>query len=84
VRVEAKGFRSVELPVTLQVSVTSPGNVKLEVGEASQVVEVQASTVQVNTEQTTVQGVVTTQQIEQLPNKPQLPRSGAIGARDSD
>src|SRR5437868_3725295 len=57
VRVEAKGFRTSELPVTVQVGVTKSGNVKLQVGEASQVVEVQGSAVQVNTEQATVQGV---------------------------
>jgi hypothetical protein len=67
VRVEAKGFRTTELPLTVQVSATAPGNVKLQLGQESQVVEVQSSSVEVNTEQATVQGVVTTQQIEQLP-----------------
>ena len=43
VRIEAKGFRTVELTATVQVSATAPGSVKLELG------------------------VVTTQQIEQLP-----------------
>jgi carboxypeptidase family protein len=67
VRVEAKGFKTSEAPLTVQVGVTSSGNIKLQVGEATQVVEVQASEVQVNTEQATVQGVLTTQQIENLP-----------------
>ena len=67
VRVESKGFRTSELPVTVQVGNVSTGNIKLEVGEASQVVEVQGSSVQINTEQATVQGVVTTEQIENLP-----------------
>lgn len=67
VRVEAKGFRTVELPVTVQVSSAATGNVRLQVGEESQVVEVRGSAVQVNTEQATVQGVVTSQQIEKLP-----------------
>jgi hypothetical protein len=67
VRVEAKGFKTSEAPVTVQVGVTSSGNMRLQVGEATQVVEVQASEVQVNTEQATVQGVLTTQQIENLP-----------------
>ena len=67
VRVEAKGFKTSEEPLTVQVGVTSSGNIKLQVGEATQVVEVQASEVQVNTEQATVQGVLTTQQIENLP-----------------
>jgi uncharacterized membrane protein len=67
VRVEAQGFKTSELPVTVQVGVTASGNLKLQVGQATQVVEVQASEVQINTEQATVQGVLTTQQIENLP-----------------
>ena len=66
-RVEAKGFRTSERAYAVQVGVTSSGNIKLEVGEASQVVEVQASSVQVNTEQSTVQGVITGDQIDRLP-----------------
>jgi len=67
VRVEVKGFKTTTVPVVVDVSSTASGNVKLEVGEQSQVVEVQGSAVSVNTEQATVQGVVTTQQIEELP-----------------
>jgi len=67
VQVSAKGFSSVSLPVTVQVGNTSGGNVKLQVGRESQVIEVQASDVQVNTEQATVQGVLTASQIEKLP-----------------
>jgi hypothetical protein len=67
VRVEAKGFQTVQLPVTVQVNVTSSGNVKLSVGESAQVIEVQASEMAVNTEQATVQGVINTEQIENLP-----------------
>ena len=67
VRVEAKGFSTAQLPLTVQVSAVAPGNVRLQVGKESEIVEVQATAVRVNTEQATVQGVVTTQQIEQLP-----------------
>jgi len=67
VRVEAPGFKTTELPVTVQVDNTATANVKLEVGQTSQVVEVEASTVQVNTEQPTVQGVITENQIANLP-----------------
>jgi hypothetical protein len=67
VRVEAKGFKTAEFPAIVQVGVTRSGNVKLEVGSAEQVVEVKASEVQVNTEQATVQGVLNTQQIDNLP-----------------
>jgi hypothetical protein len=67
VRVESPNFKTSETPVTVQVNVTSTVNTKLAVGQSSQVVEVQASEVGVNTEQATVQGVLTTNQIENLP-----------------
>jgi len=67
VRVEAKGFKTTSTEVTVQVGVTTPGNFGLQVGNVGQVVEVQAGTLQVNTEQATVQGVLSTQQIENLP-----------------
>src|ERR1700722_13074728 len=67
VRVEAKGFKTSEVPVTVQVTVTTSGNVKLEIGQESQVIEVQGSTVTVNTEQATVQGVLSGDQIDNLP-----------------
>jgi hypothetical protein len=67
VRVEAKGFKTSEVPVTVQVTVTSSGNVRLEFGQGSIVVEVQGTTVAVNAEQATVQGVLTADQIDKLP-----------------
>src|SRR3954465_1922719 len=67
VRVEAKGFKTSEAPVTVQVNVTSSANLRLAVGQESEVVEVQGSEVAVNTEQATVQGILTAQQIENLP-----------------
>jgi len=67
VRVEAKGFKTTEAPMTVQVNTTSPGNFQLQVGQETQVVEVQASAVTVNTEQATVQGIITEEQIENLP-----------------
>jgi hypothetical protein len=67
VRIEAKGFKTAEAPVIVQVNVTSSGNFKLAVGQETEVVEVQGSQVAVNTEQATVQGVLTAQQIETLP-----------------
>jgi hypothetical protein len=66
-RVEAPGFKTTEVAVTVQVGVTSPGNVKLQLGQNTQVVEVQSTSVEVNTQQATVQGVLTSQQIENLP-----------------
>src|SRR5579864_7333720 len=67
VQITAKGFSSVSLPVTVQVGNTSTANAKLQIGQESQVVEVQASEVQVNTEQPTVQGVLNAEQIDNLP-----------------
>jgi hypothetical protein len=67
VAVNASGFRRTEKDITVQVAVTSAGNIKLEVGNASDVVEVQAASVQVNTEQSTVQDVLTADQIDKLP-----------------
>jgi len=67
VRVEAKGFKTAQLPVDVKVDNTANGSVKLELGQESTVVEVQASEIQVNTEQATVQGVLTASQIESLP-----------------
>ncbi|HEX3320039.1 MAG TPA: carboxypeptidase regulatory-like domain-containing protein [Terriglobales bacterium] len=67
VRVEAKGFKTAELPVTVQVGVTAPGSIRLQVGQADQVVEVEGTALQVNTEQATVQGVLSAQQIDTLP-----------------
>ena len=67
VRVEASGFKTTQLPVVVQVAVTASGNIKLEVGQGSTVVEVQGAAVTVNTEQATVQGVLTADQIDKLP-----------------
>ena len=67
VRVEAKGFKTSDETISAQVGVTTSGNFRLQVGEAGQMIEVQADTLQVNTEQATVQGVISTEQIENLP-----------------
>jgi hypothetical protein len=67
VRIEAKGFKTAQLALDVKVDNTANGSAKLEVGQESTVVEVQASEIQVNTEQATVQGVLTASQIENLP-----------------
>lgn len=67
VRVEAKGFRTAVLSVTVQIGNVTLGNIGLLVGQATEVVEVTGSAVAVNTEQATVQGVLNAQQIENLP-----------------
>jgi hypothetical protein len=67
VRIEAKGFKTTQTPITVQIGNTANGSIKLEIGQESTVVEVQGTEVQVNTEQATVQGVLTANQIENLP-----------------
>lgn len=67
VKVEAQGFQTQVAQIVVQVGGTSNGNAKLTVGKATEVVEVTSTGVAINTEQPTVQGVLTTQQIENLP-----------------
>ena len=67
VRAEAPNFKTTDLIVTVQVGVTTTGNIRLELGQATTVIEVTGSAVAVNTEQAIVQGVITESQIENLP-----------------
>jgi Carboxypeptidase regulatory-like domain/TonB-dependent Receptor Plug Domain len=67
VQISAKGFSSAEAQTTVLIGNTATVNVNLLLGQESQVVQVQSSEMRVNTEQPTVQGVVTAQQIEDLP-----------------
>src|SRR5450432_319355 len=67
VRIEAKGFQTTELTATVQVGVTTGGNIKLQVRTSDETIEVKGEEIRVNTEQATVQGVVTRDQIENLP-----------------
>jgi hypothetical protein len=67
VQISAKGFSTVSERTVVQVGNTATVNANLIVGQESTVVEVEGSAVQVNTEQATVQGVLTSTQIENLP-----------------
>jgi len=67
IRISAKGFQTTQMVSTVRVGVVSAVNVKLTLGKANQVVEVSSNTAEVNTEQPTVQGVLTAKQIEDLP-----------------
>jgi len=67
VRIEAKGFKTASLPLVVQVGNMASGSVKMEIGQETEVVVVQESSVAVNTEQATVQGVLNLEQIENLP-----------------
>ena len=67
VQVSAKGFSSLSELVNVQVGNTATLNATLQIGQENQVIEVQAGTEEVNTEQASVQGVLSRQQIEDLP-----------------
>lgn len=67
VQTAMKGFSTVSQTVTVQVGNTATANAKLQVGQESTVIDVEASSAVVNTEQATVQGVLTSNQIENLP-----------------
>jgi hypothetical protein len=63
----AKGFSSTAATVAVRVGNTATMNAILQIGNEKEVVDVQGSALQVNTEQPTVQGVLNEQQIENLP-----------------
>jgi hypothetical protein len=67
VRVQAKGFNTAQLTIPVQITVTSSGNVKLEVGQETTTIDVQTTAITVNTEQSTVQGVLSGEQIDNMP-----------------
>ena len=65
--VAAKGFSTVNTTTNVQLGNIATVNTRMTLGQESTTIEVQASAVQVNTEQATVQGVLTSAQIENLP-----------------
>ena len=67
VRVAAQGFKTVEQTVEVAVGIITSANVTLELGSENTVVRVESSAISVNTEQATVQGILSAQQIENLP-----------------
>jgi hypothetical protein len=67
VQVSAKGFSGISETVTVQVGNAATVNPKLQLGAENTLVEVQSSAVAVNTEQATVQGVLTSDQVANLP-----------------
>jgi len=67
VRIEASGFQTTVVTTTVQVGVVSSANAKLTIGSASDVIDVASNAVEINTEQATVQGVLTAEQIDTLP-----------------
>ncbi len=67
VKAEAKGFATSETNVLVQIGNNSAVNLKLQIGAENTTVTVEAAAAGVNTEQTSVQGVLTATQIENLP-----------------
>jgi hypothetical protein len=61
--VTAPGFSTTTTNLSVSVGGVTSGNIALQVGAASEKVNIEASTVQVNTDQPTVQGVLTARQI---------------------
>jgi hypothetical protein len=66
-RVQAKGFKTAQLTLAVEIGVASSGNVKLQVGQETTTIEVQTTAITVNTEQSTVQGVLSGEQIDNMP-----------------
>jgi Carboxypeptidase regulatory-like domain len=67
IEVVAPGFQKLQSTVPVNVNAIAGGNFKLTVGQNSETVTVQAGEVAVNTEQSSVQNTLTTQQIDTLP-----------------
>jgi hypothetical protein len=65
--VTAPSFMPVRKPVTVLVGNTASGNIQMRPGAGHEVLNVAASAFQVNTQQAIVQGVLNSQQIENLP-----------------
>ena len=67
VNVEAKSLKAPELVLTVELGVLATANVRLDGEQGNKLPAVQRSIFTVNTEQATLQGVITAQQIENLP-----------------
>ncbi len=64
---DAAGFSPIEQTLTVQVGVVTTGNLKLGVNGSVQQVEVAASAISVDTQQTQIAGVLSQEQIQALP-----------------
>jgi hypothetical protein len=67
VRVEVTNFKTIQSNAVVQVGQMTTVNLKLELGAASTVVEVNETGITVNSEQASVQDVLTAADIDQLP-----------------
>jgi len=67
VSVVAVGFSKTTTTLTVQIGTTTNGDLKLKLGTATEEVIVNSEALEVNTVQSTVEGVLTSQQIDDLP-----------------
>src|SRR3984957_3691826 len=67
IRVESSSFRTIQSTVVVQLGQIATFNAKLELGASTNIIEVVGSAVQINSEQATVQDVLTAADIDQLP-----------------
>lgn len=67
VRVAAKGFKTVEMPLEVRVDNITNGNVKLDVGDEKTLVKVEVGRIPLNTDQAIVQEVFNAGQLENFP-----------------
>lgn len=67
VRCENRGFRTTVLELTVETGSSVTLDLKLQVGATAEIVEVQGAAAQVNTDSFKVDGVITRQQIQELP-----------------
>ena len=67
ITVTSAGFQTLKVSTVVRVGTATTGSFKLAVGQSSETVEVNAGSVQVNTDQAGVSDVLTAQQIESLP-----------------
>src|SRR5262249_50360944 len=67
VRVEVKGFRPRVRETTVEVGWTTTADLRMPLGQTSEVVNVEAATAQIEYEKNSIDGVVQRQKIEGLP-----------------
>ena len=65
--INAPGFQSLSVNTVVRTGTVTSGTFKLTIGSSTETVEVDAGSVQVNTDQAGVSDVITTQQIDSLP-----------------
>ncbi len=67
VSVQASGFQLLKVTTVVRVGTATSGNFKLTIGAATQTIQVNAGAIQINTDQSSVSGVISQQQFETLP-----------------